>query len=60
MMPYNGDARQQWTLQGNRIVNRASEDLDIVGESKSDGAELCSYQYKGSANQHWRIEYRYV
>jgi len=57
MMPYNGDVRQQWSFVGNRIVNKAHECLDICGESKKDGAELCSYQYKGSANQHWRIQY---
>lgn len=57
MMPFNGDVRQQWHLLGNRIVNNANECLDIRGESKKDGAEVISYGYKGSANQHWRIEF---
>jgi len=57
MMPYNGNPRQQWTLEGNRIINKAHECLDISGESKKDGAELVSYKYKGSANQHWRLQY---
>lgn len=57
MMPYRGDARQQWRLVGNRILNNAHECLDISGESRKDGAAVISYKYKGSANQHWRIEY---
>jgi len=57
MMPYTGSPMEQWTLDGNRIMNRAHECLDIRGESKKDGAELISYKYKRSANQHWRIEY---
>ena len=57
MMPYTGEARQQWTLEGNRIVNRTHECLDIVGGAKKDGAELCAYRYQGSSNQHWRLEY---
>lgn len=57
MMPCNGAARQQWRLVGNRIVNNAHECLDIRGESRKDGAEVISYRYKGSSNQHWRVEY---
>jgi len=51
------DARAQWRLEGQKIVNGLGEVLDIKGESKSDGAELVSYDYKNGANQHWRIEY---
>jgi len=57
MMPYKGTPRQQWSLEANRIVNKAHECLDISGESKYDGAELVAYKYKGSANQHWRVQY---
>jgi len=57
MAPYTGKPSQQWRLEGNRIMNRANECLDIVGESTKDGADLTSYRYKGSANQHWRLQY---
>lgn len=57
MMPFTGEVRQQWHLVGNKIINQAHECLDIRGESNKDGAEVISYKYKGSANQHWRIEY---
>jgi len=51
------DARAQWTVQGNKIVNGAGEALDIRGENKSDGAELVSYDHKNQTNQQWRLEY---
>jgi hypothetical protein len=57
MMPFTGDPHQCWKYVGNRIMKNQHECLDIRGESKKDGAEVISYQYKGSANQHWRLEY---
>jgi len=50
---------QYWCVFGNKIVNRydANEVLDIKGESKSDGAEICAYAYHGGENQHWELEY---
>ncbi len=60
MQPYNpNNPRQQWMVQGNRIINRYNpqEVLDIVGQQRQDGARLCAYQYKRTRNQHWRIEY---
>jgi len=57
MMPYTGDHRQQWMMEGNRILNKARECLDISRQCQSDGAELISYQYKNMANQHWRLEF---
>jgi len=51
------DARGQWRIEGNKIVNGAGEVLDIRGEKKDDGAELVSYDYKKQANQHWKLEY---
>lgn len=56
--PYTGSARQMWSFHGNKIMNRAGECLDIRGASNKDGAEVINYGYKGSANQHWRIEYQ--
>jgi hypothetical protein len=59
MAPWRGDPRQQWVIQGNRIVNRAvpMECLDIERESTKDGANVIAWKYKGSANQHWRFQY---
>lgn len=58
MQPFNGGAHQQWILEGNKIVNRGTGDcLDICGENHVAGADICSWRYKGSRNQHWRVEY---
>jgi len=57
MTHYTGDPRSQWRVEGNKILNRANECLDIKGASNSDGAEICAYDYKQSKNQHWRLEY---
>jgi len=59
MQPFNGSPQQQWTLQGNRIVNRMNQSMcmDIEGGKNQQGVSLISWPYKSSANQHWRIEY---
>lgn len=58
MMPYNGDQHQQWRVIGNRITKSNQHDcLDIRGGNTGDGAEVISWGYKGSANQHWRLQY---
>jgi len=57
MMPYSGSPHQKWTVSANRIMKNQIECLDIAGESRNDGAKVISFQYKGSANQHWRFEY---
>jgi hypothetical protein len=57
MVPFNGDVHQRWTFMGNRIMKNQQDCLDIRGGSGSDGAEIISYPYKGSSNQHWRLEY---
>jgi len=59
MVPYNGDPRQQWRIEGNRIVNRVypMECLDIERAEMRDEAALIAWTYKASINQHWRIEY---
>jgi len=54
---YTGDPRSEWRVEGQKIVNRAGECLDIRGNSNSDGAEVCAYDYKDQKNQHWHIEY---
>lgn len=57
--PWRGDPRQQWIIQGNKIVNRILqiECMDIERASIKDEASVIAWKYKGSANQHWRIEY---
>jgi len=59
MQSFNGSAQQSWTLQGNKIVNKANPSmvLDIEGGSNAQGASLISWTYGGGANQHWRVEY---
>ena len=54
-----GNRKQFWCLYGNKIVNRydLNEVLDIRGENKDNGAELCAWSYKGGDNQHWHFEY---
>jgi len=59
MQPWRGDPRQQWVFQGNKIVNRVLniECMDIERAANKDGANVIAWKYKGSANQHWRIDY---
>jgi hypothetical protein len=57
MMPFTGDPHQRWCLVGNRIMKNQHECLDINGGSSKDGAAVISFGYKGSSNQHWRLEY---
>jgi len=56
--PFNGSPNQQWALEGKKITNRASGNcLDICGENKQPGAEVCSWKFKDSHNQHWHVDY---
>lgn len=57
MLPFNNRPPQHWRLVGNRIMKNQQDCLDISGGNKSDGAKVISYPYKGSVNQHWRLEY---
>jgi len=59
MQPWRGDPRQQRVVQGNRVVNRMypHECLDIARMEQRDGAQVIAWMYKGSVNQHWRMEY---
>jgi len=56
-MEQPGSPRSQWRMEGQKIVNGEGECLDIRGDSKKEGAEVCSYDYKNQKNQHWRLEY---
>jgi len=55
----SGNRKVFWCVVGNKIANRydESEVLDVKGECKDDGAEMCGWKYKGSDNQNWHIEY---
>lgn len=57
--PYSvHNMKQQWILQGNRVVNRnTNEVLDISAKNANDGAGLCAFQYKAQPNQHWQAVY---
>jgi len=57
MKSFSDDPRGHWTIDGKKIVNGVGECLDIKGAKNDDGASLVSYAYKGSANQHWRIDF---
>jgi len=59
MEPFNGTPRQQWVFEGRRIVNRMfpSECMDIERADNRDEAHVICWPYKGSANQHWRLDY---
>ena len=57
VMPYLHHNYQQWTVAGNRIISKTGECLDIQGAQQKDGAAVLSYGYKGSSNQHWRLEF---
>jgi len=59
MEPFKGLPRQMWILDGNKIINRVQRDecMDIKGADKGDGATVLVWKYKGSANQHWRLDY---
>lgn len=51
------DPRSQWMIQGNKIISRGGEHLDIYKRDDDDGAKVCSYDPNDAPNQCWRIEY---
>jgi hypothetical protein len=57
MAPFTGKSSQRWMISGNRIVRDHKNCLDIEGGNFGDGAKIIQWNYKGSSNQHWRIEY---
>jgi len=57
--PFTGDAREQWIVQGNRIVNRVfcNECLGLKKHLRlKDDAEVIASTYDRKDFQHWRIE----
>lgn len=61
MVPYTGDARQKWTVRGNRIVNDVFCN-DCISLKKGiirlkDDADVIVTPYEGKPFQHWRVEY---
>ena len=57
MMPFKNQPSQQWRVVGNRIMKDSKQCLDIAGAERHDGADVISYRYKRSVNQHWHLEY---
>jgi len=59
MMPYVGDVRQQWVIEGHRIVNRLAR-AECLGLRKhlrlKNDADVIVSAYEGKPWQHWRIE----
>jgi len=59
MTPYIGDVRQQWVVEGNRIVNRLAR-RECLGLRKhlrlKDDADVIVSAYEGKPWQHWRLE----
>ena len=56
MMPYTNGKRQQWRIEGVKIINGIGECLDIRGEIRLNGVQVIPYHYKASANQHWDVQ----
>jgi len=59
LKPYTGDARQQWRIEGNRIVNKVfcNECVDMKkGLLKHDNSDVIATPYEGKDHQHWRVE----
>jgi len=57
MLPFNDRPPQHWRLVGNHIMKDQRHCLDIAEGKKNDGANVISFPYKGSVNQHWHLEY---
>ena len=57
IMPFKNQPSQQWRLVGNRVMKNQQECLDIAGAERRDSADVISFHYKGSVNQHWHPEY---
>ena len=58
MQPFTGDARQQWKIVGNRIINETfcNECLDIKGGLRGSD-DIVAKQYDGKEQQHWHLEF---
>jgi len=58
---YTGDPRQQWLIDGKKIVNKmfCTECLTIKKGlvRVKDDADVVASEYQGSPLQHWKIDY---
>lgn len=59
MQHCNGNPKQMWSIQGNKICNRTNpnEVVDIAQNNHEDGAEVCCWSYNGGSNQHWVMDW---
>jgi len=59
--PQSGKPEQQWVYHSkkNAVENRAQQGrvLDVVGGAMNPGAEICSWNAHGGANQQWELEF---
>jgi len=57
--PFSGDARQQWIVKENRIVNKlfCDECLSVKDRLIREDVDIIALPYKGKELQHWKIEY---
>lgn len=55
------ELNQQWQFNKSRKVIEKRFDLntvlDVVGECKDNGAEICAWDYHGRDNQLWTLNY---
>ena len=60
LKPYTGDARQQWIIEGNRIINKVfcNECLNTKQGKllHRDTSDVIASPYEGKEHQHWRVE----
>lgn len=60
---YNPDeSNQKWEISGVKISSLDNPDMviDIADCSEEAGASLCTWEYNGGDNQHWKIVHLYV
>jgi len=60
MKPFTGDARQQWIIKENRIVNKMFCDECLAFNKRPirrDDDVIIAVPYEGKEHQHWKIEF---
>lgn len=56
MARHSGEPHTQWKFDGNKVVSKTGDVLDICRGSRDDGAQLCAYKPHGKENQRFRKE----
>jgi hypothetical protein len=58
--PFSGDARQQWIIKENRIVNKLFCDECLAIKTRPirrDDDDIIAMPYEGKPHQHWKIDF---